>query len=95
MRAVITSFFIKEGFNGYIAKPVSGALLEAAVLNILPKELVMLSEGAMQTEIGKDVLMFDQRKRVPLLVTTDSVCDLPAELFEETGNCGMPLLCLY
>ena len=30
----------KEGFSGYLAKPVSGALLEAAVLSILPKELV-------------------------------------------------------
>ena len=34
----------KEGFSGYLAKPVSGALLEAAVLSILPKELVRLSE---------------------------------------------------
>lgn len=34
----------KEGFSGYLAKPVSGALLEAAVLSILPKELVKLSE---------------------------------------------------
>ena len=30
----------KEGFSGYLAKPVSGALLEASVLSILPKELV-------------------------------------------------------
>ena len=36
----------KEGFSGYLAKPVSGALLEAAVLSILPKELVTLSENA-------------------------------------------------
>jgi len=34
----------KEGFSGYLAKPVSGALLEAAVLSILPKELVELNE---------------------------------------------------
>ena len=30
----------KEGFSGYLPKPISGALLEAAVLSILPKELV-------------------------------------------------------
>lgn len=73
----------KEGFQGYLAKPVSGALLEAAVLNILPKELVILSENVKPSEIGKDVLMFDQRQRVPLLITTDSVCDLPANLLEK------------
>ncbi len=70
----------KEGFSGYLAKPVSGALLEASVLSILPKGLVKLSEYAGQSEIGKDVLIFEQAKRRSLMVTTDSVCDLPESL---------------
>lgn len=73
----------KEGFAGYLAKPVSGSLLEAAVLSILPKELVNLSEETQQSEIGKDVLIFDQVKRLSLMVTTDSVCDLPESLKKE------------
>ncbi len=73
----------KEGFSGYLAKPVSGALLEAAVLSILPKELVELSEEADLSEIGKDVLIFEQAKRRSLMVTTDSVCDLPDSLKKE------------
>lgn len=75
----------KEGFSGYLAKPVSGSLLEAAVLSILPKELVKLSEDASQSEIGKDILIFEQAQRIALLVTTDSVCDLPEPLREEFG----------
>ena len=75
----------KEGFSGYLAKPVSGALLEAAVLSILPKELVRLSEEANQSEIGKDVLIFEQNQRRSLIVTTDSVCDLPESLTKEFG----------
>lgn len=75
----------KEGFSGYLAKPISGALLEAAVLSILPKELVNLSEAASQSEIGKDVLIFEQAKRLSLMVTTDSVCDLPESLKKEFG----------
>lgn len=75
----------KEGFSGYLAKPVSGALLEAAVLSVLPKELVNLNEEAAQSEIGKDVLIFEQTKRIPLLVTTDSVCDFPEALRKEFG----------
>ncbi len=70
----------KEGFSGYLAKPVSGALLEAAVLSILPKELVQLSEEAIQSEIGKDILIFEHAKRLSVMVTTDSVCDLPESL---------------
>ncbi|MDE6930894.1 MAG: DegV family EDD domain-containing protein [Lachnospiraceae bacterium] len=75
----------KEGFSGYLAKPVSGALLEAAVLSILPKELVRLSEEAIQSEIGKDILIFEQAQRTFLMVTTDSVCDLPESLKKEFG----------
>lgn len=70
----------KEGFSGYLAKPVSGALLEAAVLSILPKGLVQLNEEARQAEIEKDILIFEQAQRRSILVTTDSVCDLPASL---------------
>ena len=73
----------KEGFAGYLAKPVSGMLLEAAVLSILPKELVNLNEGAEQSEVGKDILIFERVKRRSILVTTDSVCDLPESLKKE------------
>ena len=75
----------KEGFSGYLAKPVSGALLEAAVLSVLPKELVKLSEETEQFEIGKDILIFEQTQRLSLVVTTDSVCDLPESLRQEFG----------
>ncbi len=75
----------KEGFDGYLAKPVSGALLEAAVLSILPKELVKLNDEANQSEIGKDILIFEQARRRPLMITTDSVCDLPESLRRKLG----------
>lgn len=80
----------KEGFNGYLAKPVSGALLEAAVMNILPRELVISNEDAMQAEVGKEVLMFDQRKRVSLMITTDSVADLPEPFLKRMGISVLP-----
>ena len=75
----------KEGFSGYLAKPVSGALLEAAVLSILPKELVQISEEVERADIEKDILIFEQAKRRSILVTTDSVCDLPESLRKEFG----------
>ena len=75
----------KEGFSGYLAKPISGALLEAAVLSILPRELVHLSENASQSEIRKDVNIFEKANRISLMITTDSVCDLPESLIREFG----------
>ena len=75
----------KEGFSNYLAKPVSGALLEAAVLNILPRELVRQCEDSGQAEPEQDILIFDQAKRRSVLVTTDSVCDLPEALRKKFG----------
>jgi DegV family protein with EDD domain len=75
----------KEGFSGYLAKPVSGALLEAAVLNILPKELVRQCEDPGQSDLEKDILIFERAKRRSILVTTDSVCDLPGSLIKACG----------
>lgn len=75
----------KEGFSGYLAKPVSGALLEAAVLSILPKGRVHLNEEAPQADIEKDILIFEQAQRRSILITTDSVCDLPESLRKEFG----------
>ena len=75
----------KEGFSGYLAKPVGGALLEAAVLSVLPKKLVVLCEESGQPNPEKDVLIFEQVKRRFILITTDSVCDLPETLIKELG----------
>ena len=79
------SLYRKEGFSGYLAKPVSGALLEAAVLSVLPKGLIQLNEEARQADIEKDILIFEQTQRRFILVTTDSVCDLPESLKKEFG----------
>ncbi len=70
----------KEGFSGYLAKPVSGALLEAAVSSILPKKLVHFSEEVDQSAFDKEILIFEEIQRTFLMVTTDSVCDLPESL---------------
>ena len=72
-----------EGFSGYLAKPVNGLLLEAAVMKMLPGELVEITEEREETIIGKDVLLFDQKQRKGIAITTDSMTDLPKELLEK------------
>lgn len=75
----------KEGFAGYLPKPVSGALLEATVLNILPQELVKVNENLAEEETINDVVVFREKTRALLMITTDSVSDLPAELALQMG----------
>lgn len=74
----------KEGFSGYLAKPVNGLLLEAAVMKMLPGELVEITEEREEeTVIGKDVLLFDQKQRKGIAITTDSMTDLPKALLDK------------
>ncbi|MCI9554451.1 MAG: DegV family EDD domain-containing protein, partial [Oscillibacter sp.] len=49
------------------------------------KGLVQLNEDAGQSEIEKDILIFEQSQRRSVLITTDSVCDLPESLKKEFG----------
>lgn len=76
------ALYRREGFAGYLPKPVSGAQLEAEVLKHLPKELVSMegmeaSVGIVQTPIVA------YTKKLPVMISTDSVCDLPKDLVEK------------
>ena len=76
------ALYRREGFAGYLPKPVSGAQLEAEVLKHLPKEIVSMegldaSVGIVQTPIVA------YTKKLPVMISTDSVCDLPKDLVEK------------
>ncbi len=73
------SMYQKEGFDGYLVKPISGTLLEAALLHVLPRDMVHLNNMS-DEEFERSSVLREARHRVPLLVTTDSVSDLPVEL---------------
>ncbi|MCR4909027.1 MAG: DegV family EDD domain-containing protein [Lachnospiraceae bacterium] len=70
------ALYRNEGFDGYILKPVSGTLLEASVLKLLPKDLIISRSGAAEEAMAREILE-EHRAKVPILITTDSVCDLP------------------
>ena len=71
-----------KGFDGYLAKPINGFLLEAALLKVLPKDLVSISEDV-RSQGDKNQFAQLQDKKIPVLITADSVCDLPAAYQEQ------------
>ncbi len=75
------SMYQKEGFEAYLVKPISGTLLEATLLHVLPRDVVHLNNMS-DEEFEKSSVLRETKHRVPLMVTTDSVCDLPAELLK-------------
>ncbi len=73
------AYYSREGFDGYLVKPISGTLLEAALLHVLSRDKVHLNNMT-EEEFAKNSVLKETKHKMPLMVTTDSVCDLPAEL---------------
>lgn len=83
------ALYRREGFDGYLLKPVSGIQLETELLKHLPKELVTMiktdnSIGMVQSPVLKHI------KKLPILISTDSASDLPEYLIEKYQIAVMP-----
>ncbi len=74
-----------KGFQGYLAKPISGSLMEAMLLKYLPKELVEYNAVETEEENENLVQNFVGAKRRKIYITTDCVCDLPKEFLDHYG----------
>ncbi len=74
----------EKGFEGYLAKPINGALFEATLLKYLPTELVEYSEETTEKEsINSTISLISQKRKKKIAITTDCVCDLPDVLIEQ------------
>ena len=76
------ALYNSSGFDGYLLKPVSGAQFEEMLLAHLPESKVILSRTA---DLSKSKLNTAKgyNKKVPLIITTNSMCDLPARTLKE------------
>ena len=79
----------REGFDGYLLKPVSGVQLEKEVLSHLPKELVTMS-NLDDFEVKVESPVLGHNKKMSVMICTDSVCDLPKSMLEKAQVEEMP-----
>ena len=78
------------GFDGYLLKPVSGEMLENTLLRVLPADKV---HRITPTYIDpEDEKLISSRDRLPILITTESACDLPQRVIE---SFRLPVIPLY
>ena len=72
------------GFDGYLAKPINSALLEAGLLKYLPSTLVEYTADRDEEEVMENTVnqVVGIRKR-KIAVTADCICDLPKEFLEK------------
>ncbi len=72
------------GFDGYLAKPINAALLEASLLKYLPSELIEYVAQDDNDEMEETTInrVTGVRKR-KVAITADCICDLPKDLLEK------------
>ncbi len=73
------AMYRREGFDGYLLKPVESSELEKTLLEFLPVDLVQRNDDE-NTRFESDVIVRQMRKKIPVLITTDSISDLPKSL---------------
>ena len=79
-----------EGFDGYLVKPISGDELEKELCRLLPSDIVYLSGN--DSEIFEETISWlhsDQKKK-NIIITTESVADLPQEIIDTYGIAVLP-----
>ena len=79
----------REGFDGYILKPVDPPVLEQTLIDMLPPDFVRLSDEDRQLAQSQRIVR-ESKARIPLVITTDSVCDLPRELIAKYQIAVLP-----
>ncbi len=84
------ALYQREGFDGYLSKPVSGDELENELYNLLPKEIVRIT--GTRSEIAEESIswMNGTNKRKSVVITTESVADLSPEIIEKYGIAVLP-----
>lgn len=83
------TLYKREGFDGYLLKPVSGMQLEDELLRHLPQELVTMKRAEVSVAAAKQPVL-SHRRKIPIMISADSLCDLPRELIRKHQIAVMP-----
>ena len=78
----------KSGFDGYLVKPVSGELLESCLLTHLPDSKIYRT-GGIRLKGEKASAVGTYSKKIPVVITTNSMCDLPESILR---NCQIDII---
>ena len=79
----------KAGFDDFLVKPVIGAQLENMLLKYLPRELITVLDNEADHAAMTSALFRKNRGKIPVIISTDSVCDLSPDI---TDSLGIPVL---
>jgi DegV family protein with EDD domain len=75
------ALYRREGFDGYLLKPVESLELEKCLLDLLPEDIIQRKEDE-NVRFESEKIVRQMRRKMPLMITTDSISDLPRNLIK-------------
>lgn len=78
-----SALYTREGFDGYLVKPVSGRALENEIRRLLPRKLVTVTDERKDLEERSSLWRDIHEMRSVVTVTTDSTSDIPSDLIKK------------
>ncbi|MCR5685232.1 MAG: DegV family EDD domain-containing protein [Lachnospiraceae bacterium] len=84
------ALYESEGFDGYLVKPVTGDELERELARLLPADIVTYTGS--DDEVLQETIswMNTNQQKKPLIITTESVADLPEDIIKKYGIAVLP-----
>ncbi len=81
----------REGFDGYLLKPVSGEMLEDILMRHISRDKLIISEKQMR--MHEDIkTAAGYARKAPVVITSTSMCDLPDEVLRRLNIPILPFI---
>ena len=80
------ALYKREGFDEYLVKPLDSKALENMMIRLLPRDIVRITQGQNEDEqYESDRVIRQLSRKVPVLITTDGIADVPEETLKKSG----------
>ena len=77
------SVYHENRFDGFIEKPIRSEKLEEELLRVLPADIIEYRATPEIHTAGEAIQKLSKKKKKRIMITTDSVCDIPEHLLEK------------
>ncbi|MCR4787785.1 MAG: DegV family EDD domain-containing protein [Lachnospiraceae bacterium] len=82
----------RAGFDGYLVKPVSGEALEATLIKHIANEKMIIKDAKMSGDREDINTLVGYSGKVPVIITSSSMCDLPDSMIKRINLPVIPFL---
>lgn len=82
----------RAGFDGYLVKPVSGEALENALMGYIAREKMVVNSNKVMSMKGDINASAGYSGKMPVIITSTSMCDLPDSLIKKLHIPILPFL---